>query len=519
MSGPLQRFDLLTTRTEATPERTALRSLSSGESYTFRELDEAVTETARALHARSSDRPAPNRLGIALSPSPEFVVGFYATVRLGWQVVPLNTALAADALSGQIDRVEPDICLCERETEQLTADVVDTETTTLLSVDEPSVETTAPLLGESESFDQSESLDPSPPELDDTCLILFTSGTTGDPKAVRLTGGNLVASAIGSAFRLGVTPADRWLCCLPMYHMGGLAPAIRSVLYGTELLVQPAFDAARTATILQDEGVTGVSLVPTQLTRLLDAGVDPDRLRTILLGGAPAPGRLLDRAREAGLPVYPTYGLTETASQVTTARPAETEEYPGTVGQPLLGTTVRIVEEGQLLEPGERGEIVVDGPTVSPGYLDESNTAEAFSVWGLHTGDIGYRDEEGRLWVLGRRDETIITGGELVSPTDVAESLQDAPGATDAAVLGLDDPEWGERVGAVVAVGEEAFDAAAIREQVIEYCRENLAGYKRPKTIAIAAEIPRTHSGTVDRDRVRELLRLKGQDVSGTDFS
>lgn len=517
MSGPLQRFDLLTTRTEATPQRTALRSADTGESYTYRQLEETVTETARALNARSSDRSGPTRLGIALSPSPEFVVGFYAGLRLGWQVVPLNTALAADALASQIDRVEPDICLCERETEQLTADVIDTETTALLSVDEPTVEETAPLF--SESFDQSESFEPAPPDFEDTCLILFTSGTTGEPKAVRLTGRNLVASAFASALRLGVIPDDRWLCCLPMYHMGGLAPAIRSVLYGTELLVQPEFDASRTARLLESDGVTGVSLVPTQLTRLLDEGVDPDRLRTILLGGAPAPGRLLDRAREADLPVYPTYGLTETASQVTTARPAETAEYPDTVGQPLLGTTVRIVEDGQLLDPGERGEIVVDGPTVSPGYLDESNTADAFSVWGLHTGDIGYRDEDGRLWVLGRRDETIITGGELVSPTDVAESLQDAPGVTDAAVLGVDDPEWGERVCAVVAVAEEKFDAAAIREQVIGYCRKTLAGYKVPKTIAVAEEIPRTHSGTVDRDRVRELLRSKGRDVSGTDFS
>ncbi|MFW6435018.1 MAG: class I adenylate-forming enzyme family protein [Halovenus sp.] len=513
MSGPLQRFDLLTTRTDTTPQRTALRSAATGDSYTYRQLDEAVTETARALDARLGDSSEPTRLGIALSPSPEFVVGFYAAVRLGWQVVPLNTALATGELSAQTDRVEPDICLCERETEDLTADVIETATTPLLSVDEPTVEGTEPLFGESASFD------PAPPEFDDTCLILFTSGTTGEPKAVRLTGGNLLASAFASALRLGVTPADRWLCCLPMYHMGGLAPAIRSVLYGTELLVQPEFDASRTAQVLESHGVTGVSLVPTQLTRLLDEDVDPGRLRTVLLGGAPAPGRLLDRARDAGLPVYPTYGLTETASQVTTALPAETAEYPNTVGQPLFGTTVRIVEEGQLLDPGERGEIVVDGPTVSPGYLDESNTAAAFSVWGLHTGDIGYRDEDGRLWVLGRRDETIITGGELVSPTDVAESLQDAPGVTYAAVLGLDDPEWGERVGAVVATGEEAVDAASVREEVIEYCRKTLAVYKVPKTIAVAEAIPRTHSGTVDRDRLRELLRSKGRDVSGTDFS
>ena len=508
MSGE-QPATFLRQRAEATPDRTALRSTDTGTEYSYRDLDETVTETARALTARTDDGSV--RIGLALSSSPEFVVGLYAALRLGWEVVPLNTALTPWELGTQIDRVEPSLCLCERGTEQLTVEAA--AGATVLSVDEPTHQGTQSLFAASEPFD------PVPPSFDDTVLILFTSGTTGEPKAVRLTAGNLAASAVASAFRLGVDPADRWLCCLPMYHMGGLAPAIRSVFYGTELLLQREFDATATANLIASEGVTGVSLVPTQLRRLLDGGVEPAELRTVLLGGAPASQSLLERASDAGLPVYPTYGLTETASQVTTARPAETEAYPGTVGQPLLGTTVRIVADGTPLDPGERGEIVVDGPTVTPGYLDGERSRAAFSEWGLHTGDVGYTDEDGRLWVLGRRDETIITGGELVAPAAVAEELRSVTGVADAAVAGVDDPEWGERVGAVLVAATDASSPTEVRQRAVEHCRERLAGYKRPKTVAVVEELPRTQSGTVDRDALRQLLRTAGSTVTDRDFS
>jgi O-succinylbenzoic acid--CoA ligase len=292
-----------------------------------------------------------------------------------------------------------------------------------------------------------------------------------------------------------------------MYHMGGLAPTFRCALYGTTLVLQREFDATATAEVLEREDITGVSLVPTQLSRLIDAELSAPALRTILLGGAPASNALLDRADEAGLPVYPTYGLTETASQVATASPAERRTYPGTVGQPLFGTTVHLIDDGQPVKTGEQGEIVVDGPTVTPGYLDESQTRQAFSEFGLQTGDVGYRDEDGRLWVLGRLDDMIITGGELVAPAEVVEQVQAVPGVDDATVVGLDHDEWGEQVVTLVVPDSNSSGPSPLRERILNHCRDYLADYKQPKRIRFVETVPRTHSGTVDRVRARELAR------------
>jgi O-succinylbenzoic acid--CoA ligase len=332
---------------------------------------------------------------------------------------------------------------------------------------------------------------------------MFTSGTTGEPKGVRLTLGNLVASATASAFRLGVAPGDRWLCCLPMYHMGGLAPVLRSALYGTTLLVQEGFDAVRTGNALTEREATGVSLVPTQLTRLLDAGWrPPGSLETVLLGGAPASASLIERALAAEVPVYPTYGMTETASQVATATPEQVAEDPETVGQPLVFTDVSIVDaDGEPVQPGETGEIVVDGPTVTPGYLDDEGAA-AFGERGLHTGDVGFLDDDATLTVLGRADDTIITGGESVHPEAVAGTLRTHSAVADVAVVGVPDEEWGERIVALVVPDSEELAVDAVEQ----FAREHLADYRVPKGIRFAARLPRTASGTVDRVAVRERL-------------
>lgn len=493
--------DLLAARATATPERTALVASQTGERWTYRELDDAVDETARALSARSGSPGSSRRLAAALSTSPEFVVTVHATLRLGWEFLPVNTALTSAELSDQLRRGEPTMALSDRESQTLFGEALEGIDVEHVSVEGPADAGPEPLLRETSDFD------PLPASLEETALVLFTSGTTGQPKGVRLTRGNLLASAVASAFRLGVSPDDRWLCCLPMYHMGGLAPAIRTVLYGTTLVLQPSFDAAETADLIAEEGITGVSLVPTQLERLLDVGLTGDTLETVLLGGAPARESLLDRARDAGVPVYPTYGLTETASQVATARPSEHERHPGTVGTPLLGTRVRILRDGRPVDPGESGEIVVDGPTVTPGYLDDQHTESAFGEWGLHTGDVGYTDDAGRLWVQGRRDDQIVTGGELVAPAEVVSRLRAVPGVADAAVVGLEDPEWGERVSALVVPESTVEATAELRERIVDHCQANLASYKRPKTLRIADAIPRTHSGTVDRDTVRDRLR------------
>ncbi len=480
--------DFLTLRVRATPERTALVDPQADVSWSYAELDEAVDDLASRFAALGIE-PG-DRLGLLAPTSMAAIQAVHATFRSGARLVPLNVRLTSAELERRIEQTSLEYVVCTAETAEMVPDRSDLQ---VVSLDGGSV----PSLYELPPGD-------TPPQLftlTDPVVIIFTSGTTGDPKAVPLTVGNVLASAAASAFRLGVLPTDRWLLVLPIYHMGGLAPVLRSTIYGTAIVVQEGFEPERMTHVIDAYEVTGVSLVPTQLRRCIDTDVDlAGSLRFVLLGGAPAKQDLIDACREQDIPVYPTYGTTETASQVATATPTEAFEYNGTVGQPLLGTTVTIVDDGgETVSSGEVGEVVVSGPTVTPGYLDGDD--DAFGPSGFQTGDLGYRDEGGRLWIVGRTDDRILTGGENVAPIEVENVLREHPAVTDVAVVGMPDREWGERVGALLVR-----DTPVTTEELQEYCRERLAEFKRPRTLAFTDDLPRTSSGTVDRNEVRDQL-------------
>jgi O-succinylbenzoic acid--CoA ligase len=299
-------------------------------------------------------------------------------------------------------------------------------------------------------------------------VVIHTSGTTGRPKPVELTYGNFHASALANAANLGVDPADRWLCCMPLFHVGGLSILTRSVINQTEAVIHEGFDVRYVKSALMEEQITLVSLVPTQLSRLLDAGLaDPPSLRAALIGGGPVPRTLIAAARARGIEVIPTYGMTETCSQVWT-------------GKPLPGAEIA---------NGPDGELLIRGAMVAPQALEVDG-------W-LHTGDRGHIDPDGSLTVEGRIADTIVSGGENVSAAEVEEALLSHPGVADAAVVGRPDPEWGQAVhGFVVAVGDIAnLDA---------HLRDRLAGYKVPKRIERIDEIPRNAAGKILRGRLPE---------------
>jgi O-succinylbenzoic acid--CoA ligase len=230
-------------------------------------------------------------------------------------------------------------------------------------------------------------------------------------------------------------------------------------------------------------------------------------VRAALLGGGPAPRELLQRARERGLPVLQTYGLTEAASQVATLAAEDALERLGSAGTPLRGTTLRIAVDGHVAAPGEVGEILVAGPTVTPGYLHRPDaTAEALRDSWLHTGDLGYLDGDGYLFVADRRDDLIVSGGENVYPAEVEAALLAFDQIGDCAVVGLPDERWGAAVAAVVVLAsgvEGQLDAAELTDRL----RETLAGYKLPRMIEVREEaLPRTASGKLQRHLVRDWL-------------
>jgi O-succinylbenzoic acid--CoA ligase len=317
---------------------------------------------------------------------------------------------------------------------------------------------------------------PDPPAREEVALIVHTSGTTGTPAPVGLTYGNIRANARGLAQAMRLADDERWLCPLPLAHVGGLMVLLRSaILATTAVLAPPPFDAEAVARQLRDDGITIASLVPTQLQKLLDAGARPGpELRRVLLGGGAMPHVLLERARAAGFPVCPSYGLTQACSTVTVAEPGDVE----TAGRPLPGVGVAIAADG---------EILVSGGTVS-------------AVGSLRTGDLGRLDERGRLVVTGRKTDVIITGGENVAPVEVESVLAEHPGVAEAAVFARPHPLWGEAITAWVVPRPGAeLSRAALRA----HCLERLAGFKVPKAFELVDALPRTASGKVRRADLR----------------
>ena len=334
--------------------------------------------------------------------------------------------------------------------------------------------------------------------------VIYTSGTSDRPKGATLTYGNHLWSAIGSALNIGLRSDDRWLACMPLFHVGGLSILLRSVIYGTAAFVHQSFDAEAVNRAIDEERTTIISAVSTMLLRMLEARGErpyPDTLRCVLLGGGPAPGSLLEECERRGLPVVQTYGLTEAASQVTTMAPGDSR--PGSAGRPLFTTEVRIENaNGAAAAAGETGEIVVRGPVVTPGYLNNPDaTAQALRDGWLHTGDTGYLDNDNYLYVLDRRDDLIVSGGENVYPTEVEEALCAHPAVLEAAVISLPDEEWGARVAAAVALRD---GATADVNELTAFCRRRLAAYKTPREIRFVDELPRNAAGKLLRRTVRD---------------
>ena len=437
--------DWLAQRSQSCPDRTAL--LADGSEVTYAELEAESTWVARRLAAHGVRRGS--TVALTMRPSRELVVLVHALMKAGATLLPLSPRLSEAERAEVVAAEEP-----------------------IVDLDDPGeltqTEADLPLLGEH--------------DMDDVVCRVLTSGSTGVPRPVGLTYGNFLWSAVGSAFNIGVQPDDRWLCCVPLSHVSGLSIAMRSVVYGTTMVLHDGFDADRVAASLEEDGIGVVSLVTTMLTRLLEAGADLSGPRAILVGGGPVPEEPLEEAIGRGATVVQTYGLTETCSQVTTLAPADARRKLGSAGRPLLTTHLRIQD----------GEILVQGPTVAPGRADADG-------W-LHTGDLGRIDEEGFLYVEDRIDDMIVTGGENVVPAEVEKVLLRHPEVADAAVIGREDPEWQQAVTAVVVLES---GSEATPDELRRHCADALAGFKVPKRVELAAALPRTPSGKLMRRALR----------------
>jgi len=413
---------------------------------TYAQLETAATATARRLLALGVC--AGDRVATTLAPSLAFATLLHALPRLGAVLVPLNTRLTAGERRWQVADCAASLVLDELPG----GDQADLALRTRREPTEPH-------------------------------CVIYSSGTSGRPRAVVLTHANHSASAIAFAWSLGVDPKDRWLCVLPVFHVGGLAILIRSAIYGTAAVLEESFDEHAVARALGSAEITLVSLVPTMLRRLVAAGLRAaPGLRAALIGGAPVPVDLLEWAATHDFPATPTYGMTEAASAIAICPAGAALARRGVAGRPVLGAQIRI---------SSGGEILVRGPMVARAALGPDG-------W-LHTRDRGRLDRDGYLWVEGRLGETIISGGENVAPAEVEQALLAHPAVRDAAVVGRPDRQWGERVTAYVVLGEDATE-----DELIRHCRSRLAAYKTPKAICRIAEIPRNAAGKILRSQLAQ---------------
>lgn len=317
-----------------------------------------------------------------------------------------------------------------------------------------------------------------------TRLIVFTSGSTGNPRGVRLTAANLEAAAVGSAAHLGHGSDDRWLLCLPLHHVAGISILVRSAFAGGSVALTPDFTPDSAARAMRS-GVTMVSMVPTMLARTLAVDDGPyEGLRAVVLGGGPIPDGLLDRASSAAVPALPSYGMTETFGQVATLRPGST---PSRRAHPLPGIELRTDPEGR---------IAVAGGQVSPGYVGEADRTDR---WFL-TNDRGVIDEEGAVRVFGRMDAAIISGGENVDPIRVEVALAGHPEVGEAVVVGIPDEEWGSLAVCLYTGQAEGDDLAA-------WLRERMPGHHVPRRWIRVDALPATALGKPDRAAAARLAR------------
>lgn len=463
----------------------ALAVVHGGLSLTYAALDRVVGQTAAAMRQAGVGRG--DRVGLLASPSAGWVIAAHAAMRCGAVIVPLNTRLTLSELQGLLASV----ALTGLMHDDAHADLAH-------GLEGDFQRLTIGNMGMSPA-DGSAFPDPAMLDLSVTSSMFFTSGTSGTQKVVVHPLGSWWHGAMASALHLGHQAEDVWSLPLPLFHVGGFAIMMRAAIAGLPLVVQSRFDPAEFSRTCADNRVTLTSFVPTMLRDLLATGEQvPPHLRVALLGGASAPQELVEDAGERGWPVAPTYGMTETASQIATLPPPELSARIGSSGRALPHLAVAVRATGEEVPVGE-GEVLVRGLSLMAGYLGQPPLDR--DAW-FATGDHGIIDEEGYLTVVDRRSDLIVSGGENIYPAEVERAVEGIPGIAAAAVVGVPDERWGSAPVAFV-VAERGVVAADI--DVVTHLRGRVAPYKIPKRVIWVNELPMSASGKVLRRQLRDL--------------
>ncbi|MFD1851185.1 o-succinylbenzoate--CoA ligase [Oceanobacillus bengalensis] len=469
----------LTKQADLSPNHIAIE-LDSGDAMTFRELKEYSQMLAKKLANLNIEKGT--HVGILSSNSIIMLATIHALSYLGAVGVLLNVRLTEEEMNYQVKDAEVNVLLTADNFREFAE-----------QLDVPTIF----------SFSDMEKLQPRETKLqtelhlDDHFTIIYTSGTTGFPKGVIHTYGNHLWSAVGSALNLGIHPNDKWLIPLPLFHVSGLSTSMKSVIYGMPIYLLEKFDEEIVHHAIMEKGITIASVVTVMVQRLmkqLGNGQYPEAFRCMLLGGGPAPRPLLEAAKDKNIPVFQSYGMTETSSQIVTLSPSYALEKIGSAGKSLFSAQLKI--SGQT--DAQVGEIMVKGPMVTKGYYknDEANQRSFQDGW-LKTGDLGYLDDEGFLYVVDRRKDLIISGGENIYPSEIESVLTGMEQIKEVGVAGKQDDTWGQVPVAFVVKNEEVTE-----EEILTYAGERLARYKLPKEVRFVDSLPRNASNKLVRNKL-----------------
>ena len=470
-------------RAYLTPDKTAFSFEDN--KWTFAQLKERAMILARKL--RTNDLNEGSRIALLGPSNAEMVFIIHACILAGLEIVMLNSRLSKKEIEYQLEDSGATTVIVADELKGFIAD------TTMQQLTFSAINASA-----EQSFVTQEIW-----KSDRTITIMYTSGTTGFPKGVRQTAGNHVSSALSSVLNLGLDEEDVWLCAMPLFHISGFSILVRSVLYGMEIQLHEKFDAVRSAKAIQNGSVTRMSVVSLTLDKVLrelekdSMGAHPS-FKTMLAGGGPVPIDYLNRAQKLEVPVLQTYGMTETSSQTATLSAADAMRKMGSAGKPLFFNQIKISE---TTTPNEKGEVFIRGPHVTPGYIGRFASLDPLDDGWLPTGDIGYLDEEGYLYIVDRRSDLIISGGENIYPAEIENVLAAHPNIREAGVCGQEHSEWGSVPVAFVVVSGNV-----TAEELTSFCEERLARYKVPKLFRFIDELPRNASKKLLRRKLKELL-------------
>jgi fatty-acyl-CoA synthase len=483
--------DLVARRAELTPDRIALEEIASGRTRTYAELDRAASAAATLMAERGVG--AGDRVAILCRNRIEFFELLFACAKLGAILVPLNWRMPPAELDGYIADCEPSLLFCD----------------SIEAARACALRSAPPLLCLDRDYDSalgkagSRCLRRTWPA-QSTWYLIYTSGTTGRPKGVIYNFRMALANYVNIGTAIGLTGEDRTVAFLPNFHTAGInLHALPTLFAGGRVMILEAFDCDALVSLIENRGIDTFFGVPTVYQSLLDhprfAAAPLESVRHWGCGGAPLPDRLVETYRDLGIRVCNGMGMTETGPTAFLIDPAEAWARIGSVGKPQILCNVRIVDgQGGEISDGEVGDLLFSGPGVTPGYWrNEEATRAAFDENGwLRSGDLARRDSDGFYYVVGRKKDMFISGGENVYPAEVENVLCDHPSVQDVAVLGEPDSKWGEVGRAFIQLADGAL---CDRLELEAYCRSRLASYKVPRRFDIVDHFPRTSAGKIQK--------------------